>query len=77
MNAFEIIKTVRLTEKAIALGPDDLSLGQELMGNSAYLAGLTGPTGTVLKAVANVMLGRPDDAIKDLARTSSLGRGAS
>lgn len=26
-----------------------------------------GTTGTVLKAVANVMLGRPDDAIKDLA----------
>jgi hypothetical protein len=53
-------EAVRLTEKAIALGPEDLSLGQELMGNSAYLAGLTH------RGAALVEMGRLEEASSDL-----------
>ncbi len=43
------------TEKAIALGPEDLSLGQDLFGIGAYLCGL------VFRGTALVEMGRLDD----------------
>jgi adenylate cyclase len=58
-------EAVRLTERAIPLGPDDLSLGQELMGNSAYLAGLTH------RGAALVEMGRLEEATSDLDRASA------
>jgi tetratricopeptide (TPR) repeat protein len=57
-------EAVRLTEKAIALGPEDLSLGRELMGFSAYLAGLT------FRGMALVEMGRLEEAASDLDRAS-------
>jgi class 3 adenylate cyclase/tetratricopeptide (TPR) repeat protein len=58
-------EAVRLTEKAIALGPEDLSLGQELMGISAYLAGL------MFRGMALVEMGRLEEATSDLDRASA------
>ena len=55
-------ETVRLTEKAIALGPEDLSLGQELLGISAYLLGLA------FRGAALVEMGCFDEATSDLDR---------
>ena len=57
-------EAVRLTEKAIALGPEDLSLGRELMGFSAYLVGL------MFRGGALVEMGRLDEATSDLDRAS-------
>ncbi len=58
-------ETVRLAEKAIALGPEDLSLGQELCGISAYLAGL------MFRGTALVEMGRLEEAASDLDRASA------
>jgi hypothetical protein len=52
------------TEKAIALGPEDLSLGQDLFGIGAYLCGL------VFRGTALVEMGRLDEAASDLDRAS-------
>jgi tetratricopeptide (TPR) repeat protein len=57
-------EAVRLPEKAIALGPEDLSLGQELYGTGAYLLGLG------WRGAALVEMGRLDDAASDLDRAS-------
>jgi tetratricopeptide (TPR) repeat protein len=57
-------ETVRLAEKAIALGPEDLSLGRELFGSSAYLIGLVG------RGAALVEMGRLEEAASDLDRAS-------
>jgi len=57
-------EAVRLTEKAIALGPENLSLGQDLFGYSAYLAGL------MFRGMALVEMGRLDEAASDLDRAS-------
>src|SRR5262249_11261343 len=53
-------ETVRLTEKAIALGPEDLSVGHELMGMSAYLVGV------MFRGAALVEMGRLEEAVSDL-----------
>jgi tetratricopeptide (TPR) repeat protein len=57
-------ETVRLVEKAIALGPEDLSLGQDLFGISAYLLGL------MLRGEALVEMGCLEEAASDLDRAS-------
>jgi tetratricopeptide (TPR) repeat protein len=57
-------ETVRLTEKAIALGSEDLSLGRELFGISAYLTGLMG------RGAALLEMGRLEEAASDLDRAS-------
>ena len=57
-------ETVLLTEKAIALGSEDLSLGRDLMGFSAYLLGLT------FRGLAVVEMGRLEEATSDLDRAS-------
>jgi hypothetical protein len=57
-------ETVLLIEKAIALGPEDLSLGRDLMGFSAYLLGLT------FRGLAVVEMGRLEEATSDLDRAS-------
>jgi class 3 adenylate cyclase/tetratricopeptide (TPR) repeat protein len=57
-------ETVRLTEKAIALGSEDLSLGRELFGISAYLTGL------MARGVALLEMGRLEEAASDLDRAS-------
>src|SRR5439155_15597933 len=57
-------EAVRLTGKAIALGPEDLSLGMELFGMSSYLLGLMFRGGTLVE------MGRLDEAASDLDRAS-------
>src|SRR5262249_6582132 len=57
-------EAVRLTEMAIALGPEDLTLGRELFGISAYLLGL------MFRGAALVEMGRLDEAASDLDRAS-------
>jgi class 3 adenylate cyclase/tetratricopeptide (TPR) repeat protein len=57
-------EAVRLTEKAIALGAEDLSLGQEVFGISVYLVGLC------FRGAAMVEMGRLDEAASDLDRAS-------
>jgi tetratricopeptide (TPR) repeat protein len=56
-------EAVRLTEKAVALGPDDLTIGRELFGISAYLVGL------MFRGSALVEMGRFEEAASDLDRT--------
>jgi class 3 adenylate cyclase/tetratricopeptide (TPR) repeat protein len=60
----QLQEAVRLTNKAITLGPEDLSLGQELFGASAYLMGLAFRGGTLVE------MGRFDEAASDLDRAS-------
>jgi tetratricopeptide (TPR) repeat protein len=55
---------VQLAEKAILLGPNDLSLGRELMGFSAYLLGV------MFRGGALVEMGRLEEAASDLDRAS-------
>ncbi len=55
---------MRLGEQAIALGPDDLSLGRDLFGVSAYLLG------SMFRGMALVEMGRLDEAVSDLDRAS-------
>jgi class 3 adenylate cyclase/tetratricopeptide (TPR) repeat protein len=57
-------EAVRLCEQAIALGPDDLSLGRDLFGVSAYLLG------SMFRGMALVEMGRLDEAVADLDRAS-------
>jgi tetratricopeptide (TPR) repeat protein len=57
-------EAVRLTENAIALGPEDLSQGMELFGLSAYLLGL------LFRGAALIDMGRIDEAARDLDRAS-------
>jgi class 3 adenylate cyclase/tetratricopeptide (TPR) repeat protein len=57
-------EAVLLTEKAIALGPEDLSLGRDLFGVSAYLCGL------MFRGTALVEMGRLEEAASDLDRAS-------
>jgi tetratricopeptide (TPR) repeat protein len=57
-------EVVLLTEKAIALGPEDLSLGRELMGFSTYLLGLA------WRGIALVEMGRLEEAASGLDRAS-------
>ena len=56
---------VRLCEHAIALGPDDLSLGRDLFGVSAYLLG------SMFRGMALVEMGRLEEAASDLDRASA------
>jgi tetratricopeptide (TPR) repeat protein len=56
---------VRLCDQAIALGPDDLSLGRDLFGVSAYLLG------SMFRGMALVEMGRLDEAASDLDRASA------
>ena len=56
---------VRLTEQAIALGPEDLSLGRELFGVSAFLLG------SMFRGMALVEMGRLEEAASELDRASS------
>jgi len=56
---------VRLTEQAIALGPEDLSLGREVFGVSAYLLG------SMFRGMALVEMGRLEEAASDLDRASA------
>ncbi len=58
-------EAVTLCEQAIALGPDDLSLGRDVFGVSAYLLG------SMFRGMAFVELGRLDDAAADLDRASA------
>ena len=58
-------EAVRLCDQAIALGPDDLSLGRDVFGVSAYLLG------SMFRGMAFVELGRLDDAAADLDRASA------
>src|SRR5262249_2150169 len=60
----QLQEAVRLTNKAITLGPEDLSLGQELFGASPYLMGLAFRGGTLVE------MGRLDEAASDLDRAS-------
>jgi adenylate cyclase len=53
-----------LSEKAIALGPQDLSLGRDLFGVSAYLSAL------MFRGSALVEMGRLEEAAFDLDRAS-------
>ena len=55
-------EAVQLAEKGIALGPEDLSLGQDLFGVGAYLLGLS------CRGAALVEMGRFDEAASDLDR---------
>jgi tetratricopeptide (TPR) repeat protein len=57
-------EAVRLTKNAIALGPEDLSLGVELFGMSAYLLGL------MFRGAMLVDMGRIDEAARDLDQAS-------
>jgi tetratricopeptide (TPR) repeat protein len=57
-------ETVRLTEEAIALGPEDLSLGRELFGISAYLGALG------WRGAALLEMGRLEEAASDLDRAT-------
>jgi tetratricopeptide (TPR) repeat protein len=57
-------EAVRLCQQAIALGPDDLSLGRDLFGVSAYLLG------SMFRGMALVEMGRLDEAVSDLDRAS-------
>jgi tetratricopeptide (TPR) repeat protein len=57
-------ETVRLTEKAIALGPGGLSRGRDMLGVGAYLLGL------MFRGAALVEMGRLGDAATDLDRAS-------
>jgi tetratricopeptide (TPR) repeat protein len=57
-------EAVRLAEKGIGLGSEDLSLGRELFGVSAYLLGLMGRGATLVE------MGRLDEAASDLDRAS-------
>jgi len=56
---------VRLCEQAIALGPDDLSLGRDVFGVSAYLLG------SMFRGMALVEMGRLEEAAFDLDRASA------
>lgn len=56
---------VRLTEQAIALGPEDLRLGRDVFGVSAYLLG------SMFHGMALVEMGRLEEAASDLDRASS------
>jgi tetratricopeptide (TPR) repeat protein len=58
-------EAVRLCERAIALGPDDLSLGRDVFGVSAYLLG------SMFRGMAFVELGRLKEAAADLDRASA------
>src|SRR5262249_10177127 len=60
----QLQEAVRLTNKAITLGPEGLSLGQELFGASPYLMGLAFRGGTLVE------MGRLDEAASDLDRAS-------
>ncbi len=57
-------EALQLTEKAIALGPQDLSLGRDLFGVSAYLCGL------MFRGTALVEMGRLKEAAAVLDRAS-------
>ena len=56
---------VRLTDQAIALGPEDLSLGRDVFGVSAFLLG------SMFRGMALVEMGRLEEAAFDLDRASS------
>jgi class 3 adenylate cyclase/tetratricopeptide (TPR) repeat protein len=58
-------EAVSLCEQAIALGPDDLSLGRDVFGVSAYLLG------SMFRGMALVEMGRFEDAAADLNRASA------
>ena len=58
----------RLAERGIALGPEDLSLGQDLFGVSSYLLGL------MFRGMARVEMGRFQEAASDLDRASQYPR---
>jgi class 3 adenylate cyclase/tetratricopeptide (TPR) repeat protein len=55
---------LRLTGQAVALGPEDLSLGRDVFGVSAYLLG------SMFRGMALVEMGRLDEAVADLDRAS-------
>ena len=57
-------EAVRLCEQAIALGPDDLSLGRDVFGVSAYLLG------SMFRGMALVEMGLLEEASSDLDRAS-------
>jgi adenylate cyclase len=57
-------EAVRLCDQALALGPDDLSLGRDVFGVSAYLLG------SMFRGMALVEMGRLDAAASDLDRAS-------
>jgi adenylate cyclase len=57
-------EAVRLCEQAIALGPDDLSLGRDVFGVSAYLLG------SMFRGMALVEMGLLEAAASDLDRAS-------
>jgi hypothetical protein len=58
-------EAVRLCDQAIALGPDDLSLGRDVFGVSAYLLG------SMLRGMALVEMGLLEEAAADLDRASA------
>ena len=58
-------EAVALCEQAIALGPDDLSLGRDVFGVSAYLLG------SMFRGMALVEMGRFEEAAADLNRASA------
>lgn len=61
-------EALRLAEKGVALGAEDLSLGQELYGSSAYLVGL------LWRGLTLVEMGRLEEAASDLDRASDFPR---
>ena len=60
-------EALSLTEKAIALGPEDLTIGMELFGISAYLNALAWQAATLTE------MGRLDEAASDLDRHGGRG----
>jgi adenylate cyclase len=58
-------EAVRLCDQAIALGPDDLSLGRDVFGGSAYLLG------SMFRGMALVEMGLLEEAAADLDRASA------